>query len=144
MGEKWNKKTFIEQLRLKASREVTKVGVALCDFSELHADEVAWGSRSEHGTMIFKSKSDFGLIPLFTMTTRGTIRFHVNILREKGVPKPILRDFVIRLESNFLRDFDEANYPADESFDIADLFVTGAQIEKFQNCVEGVAYRLRQ
>ena len=54
--------------------------------------------------MTYKSKSDFGLISLFQITSKGQIKFCLNVLRQKDVPKNIMRDFVIKLEANFLRD----------------------------------------
>ena len=141
---KWNKEKFIKELQTQASREVVKVSEGLCDFTERDADESAWGRGSEYGTLTYKSKSDFGLISLFQLTTRGQIKFQINNLRQKGVAKAILRDYLIKLESNFLRDYDERNYPSDSFEEISELFTTSAQLNKFITCIEGVSYRLRQ
>lgn len=141
---KWNKEKFIKELQTQASREVVKVSERLCDFTERDADESAWGRGSEYGTLTYKSKSDFGLISLFQLTTRGQIKFQINNLRQKGVAKAILRDYLIKLESNFLRDYDERNYPSDSFEEISELFTTSAQLNKFITCIEGVSYRLRQ
>ena len=141
---KWNKEKFIKELQTQASREVVKVSERLCDFTERDADESAWGRGSEYGTLTYKSKSDFGLISLFQLTTRGQIKFQINNLRQKGVAKAILRDYLIKLESNFLRDYDEQNYPSDSFEEISELFTTSAQLNKFITCIEGVSYRLRQ
>ncbi|HIC51777.1 MAG TPA: hypothetical protein EYO96_03880, partial [Candidatus Marinimicrobia bacterium] len=86
---KWNKEKFIKELQTQASREVVKVSERLCDFTERDADESAWGRGSEYGTLTYKSKSDFGLISLFQLTTRGQIKFQINNLRQKGVAKAI-------------------------------------------------------
>jgi len=141
---KWNKEKFIKELQTQASREVVKVSERLCDFTERDADESAWGRGSEYGTLTYKSKSDFGLISLFQLTTRGQIKCQINNLRQKGVAKAILRDYLIKLESNFLRDYDERNYPSDSFEEISELFTTSAQLNKFITCIEGVSYRLRQ
>lgn len=141
---KWNKEKFIKELQTQASREVVKVSERLCDFTERDADESAWGRGSEYGTLTYKSKSDFGLISLFQLTTRGQIKFQINNLRQKGVAKAILRDYLIKLESNFLRDYDERNYPSDSFEEVSELFTTSAQLNKFITCIEGVSYRLRQ
>ena len=141
---KWNKEKFIKELQTQASREVVKVSERLCDFTERDADESAWGRGSEYGTLTYKSKSDFGLISLFQLTTRGQIKFQINNLRQKGVAKAILRDYLIKLESNFLRDYDKQNYPSDSFEEISELFTTSAQLNKFITCIEGVSYRLRQ
>jgi len=124
---KWDKGKFLQELRKNTSREVAKVGEMLCEFSERDADEVSWGRGNEYGTMTYKSKSDFGLISLFQITTRGQIKFCLNVLRQKDVPKNIMRDFVIKLEANFLRDYDTVNFPIDSLENMAELFTTGAQ-----------------
>ena len=64
----------------------------------------------EYGTMSFRSKSDFGLVSLFQITSKAQIKFCVNLLRQKDVPKNIMRDYVIKLESNFIRDYDTVSY----------------------------------
>ncbi|MEE2876330.1 MAG: hypothetical protein VX822_00910 [Candidatus Neomarinimicrobiota bacterium] len=141
---KWDKTKFVSELRKKASREVAKIGESLCDFAEKDADEVSWGRGDEYGTMTYKSKSDFGLISVFQITSKGQIKFCLNLFRQKGVPKNILRDYLIKLESNFLRDYDPKNYPIDSLEDMGELFSTGAQLDKLIHCIEGIAYRLRQ
>lgn len=141
---KWNKDKFIKELQTQASREVVKVSERLCDFTERKADQSAWGRGAEYGTLTYKSESDFGLISLFQLTSRGQIKFQINNLRQKGVAKAILRDYLIKLESNFLRDYDEENYPTDSFEEISELFTTSAQLDKFITCIEGVSYRLRQ
>jgi len=141
---KWNKKAFLDDLKTNSTREVVKVGEILCSFIEHHADEAAWGRGKEVGTLTFKSKSDFGIVSLFQMTSRGHIKFNINALRQKGIPKPVLRDYLLKLESNFLKDYDPVNYPTDSYEDINELFNTSSQLEKFTQCIEGIAYRLRQ
>jgi hypothetical protein len=85
-----------------------------------------------------------GLISLFQISSKGCIRILINYLREKEVPKPAIRDFVLKLEANFLFDYDEESYPIDSFQDMDELFHTSAQVDKFINAVEGLAYRLRQ
>ena len=141
---KWDKTKFVSELRKNSSREVAKIGEALCGFAERDADEVSWGRGDEYGTMTYKSKSDFGLLSVFQITSKGQIKFCLNLFRQKEVPKNILRDYVIKLESNFLKDYDPVNYPIDSLEDMGELFTTGAQLDKLMNCIEGIAYRLRQ
>ncbi|MCH7732299.1 MAG: hypothetical protein IIB44_07250 [Candidatus Marinimicrobia bacterium] len=141
---RWSKETFLKDMRAKTSREITKIGAELCSFAEKNADEVSWGRGSEYGTISFKSKSDFGMLTLFLMTSKGYIKFLINNLRQREVPKVIIRDFLVKLESNFLRDYDKENYPVDTFEDMSELFNTMSQVEKFKQCIEGVAYRLRQ
>ena len=141
---KWDKTKFVSELRKNSSREVAKIGEALCDFAKKDADEVSWGRGDEYGTMTYKSKSDFGLLSVFQITSKGQIKFCLNLFRQKDVPKNILRDYVIKLESNFLKDYDPVNYPIDSLEDMGELFTTGAQLDKLMNCIEGIAYRLRQ
>jgi hypothetical protein len=81
---------------------------------------------------------------VFQITSKGQIKFCLNLFRQKDVPKNILRDYVIKLESNFLKDYDPVNYPIDSLEDMGELFTTGAQLDKLMNCIEGIAYRLRQ
>jgi len=40
---KWNKNRFTDHMMENCSREVAKVGNAIIDFSEKHADELSWG-----------------------------------------------------------------------------------------------------
>ena len=141
---KWDKTKFVSELRKNSSREVAKIGETLCNFTERDADEASWGRGDEYGTMTYKSKSDFGLLSVFQITSKGQIKFCLNLFRQKDVPKNILRDYVIKLESNFLRDYDPVNYPIDSLEDMGELFTTGAQLDKLMNCIEGIAYRLRQ
>lgn len=141
---KWEKSNFLEDLRTHTSREIAHIGEEICNFSEDEADEVTWGRGAEYGTMSFRSKSDFGLVSLFQITSKAQIKFCVNLLRQKDVPKNIMRDYVIKLESNFIRDYDKLNYPVDTFEDMNDLFTTHSQVDKLKQCIEGIAYRLRQ
>ena len=126
------------------SREVAKIGNAIIDFSEKYADEVSWGRGNDHGTLTFRCNSDFGVLPLFHMTSEGTLNIQVNFLRSKGVPRQILLDVVRKLESNFLREYDAVMYDVDTFEPISELFFTSSQVDKFLNTMEGCCYRLRQ
>ena len=141
---RWNRAKFLENLRANASREVVRIGEQLCDFIESHADEVAWGRGKEYGTVTFRSNSDVGLVSLFQITSRGNIKFQLNRLRQKDIPRPVIRDYLLKLESNFLKDYDEESYPTDSFDDMNELFNTSAQVDRFTQCIEGIAYRLRQ
>ncbi len=140
----WNKKTFTEELRKNCSREVTKVGIELIKFSEKYAANITWGRGSDKGTLTFRSEYDQGLIPLFHLSSDGKINLLINFLRSKEIPKQVIRDIVLKLESNFLRDYDEELYPSDIFENIDDLFHTKAQLDKFLKTIEGVVYRLKQ
>ena len=126
------------------SREVAKIGNAIIDFSEKYADEVSWGRGNDHGTLTFRCNSDFGVLPLFHMTSEGTLNIQVNFLRSKGVPRQVLLDVVRKLESNFLREYDAVMYDVDTFEPISELFFTSSQVDKFLNTMEGCCYRLRQ
>ena len=52
--------------------------------------------------------------------------------------------FVIKLESNFLMDYDEDGYPSDVFVSMEDLFHTQSQVDKFIKTMEGATYRLKQ
>jgi hypothetical protein len=141
---KWDKNRFTEHMTENCSREVAKIGNAIIDFSEKHADEVSWGRGNDHGTLTFRCNSDFGVLPLFHMTSEGTLNIQVNFLRSKGVPRQVLLDVVRKLESNFLREYDAVMYDVDTFEPINELFFTSSQVDKFLNTMEGCCYRLRQ
>ncbi len=141
---KWDKESFIEDMRGKCSREIAKIGLTIIEFAEKNADEISWGRGVEHGTLTFRCRSDFGIVPIFHMTSNGTIKVQINFLRHKGVPKQVIRDMVMKMESNFLREYDEVNHPVDTFEPMEELFHTSFQVEKFLNTVEGCCYRLRQ
>lgn len=131
-------------MRANCSQEVAKVGNAIIEFSEKHSDEISWGRGSDHGTLTFRCNSDFGVLPLFHMTSEGMLNIQINFLRSKGISKQIMLDMVRKLESNFLRDYDEIVYDVDTFEPIEELFYTSTQVEKFLNTMEGCCYRLRQ
>jgi len=140
----WNKKTFTEDLRTNCTREVAKVGIELIEFSEKYADNITWGRGSDKGTLTFRCESDTGLIPLFHLTTDGKLNLLINFLRTKDIPKQVIRDMTLKLESNLLRDYDEEMYPSDIFENVGDLFHTKTQLEKFLKTLEGAVYRLKQ
>ena len=78
------------------------------------------------------------------MTSNGQLNFQINFLREKELPKQVLRDMIVKMEANFLRDYDEGSYPADSYEEMEYLFHTSTQVEKFLSTMEGVVYRLKQ
>ncbi len=140
----WDKKLFTEHLREQCTREVAKVGVAIIEFAEKFADDISWGRGTEHGTLTFRCNTDIGPLPLFHMTSSGQLNLQINFMRSKDIPPMVLRDVVLKLESNFLRDYDEIEYPSDVFVSIEDLFHTENQLEKFLKTMEGATYRLRQ
>ena len=56
----------------------------------------------------------------------------------------VLRDIVLKLESNFLRDYNVDEYPSDIFVPMDELFYTESQVEKFLKTMEGCTYRLKQ
>ena len=78
------------------------------------------------------------------MTSNGQLNLQINFMRNKDIPPMVLRDVVLKLESNFIRDYDEIEYPSDVFVPIVDLFHTENQLEKFLKTMEGATYRLRQ
>ena len=140
----WNKKTFTEHLRKNCKREVDNVGIALIAFSEKYADNITWGRGSDKGTLTFRCESDSGLIPLFHLTSDGKLNLLINFFRSKEIPKQVIRDIILKLESNFMRDYDEEMYPSDIFENIDDLFHTKTQLDKFLKTMEGAVYRLKQ
>ena len=74
--KKWNKDTFLSKLKSICNSNVSNVVVDLINFSESDADTITWGRGDGYGTMTFKCKSqDYGVIPLFHITTNGQIKF---------------------------------------------------------------------
>ena len=141
---KWNKQKFISDLEEKCSREVVKITTQIIDFSEKHSEHLSWGRGEEHGTMTFRCFSDMGLLPLFHINSDGNINLQINFLRNKEIPKMVLRDMVVKLESNLLREYDTEMYPVDSFEPVEDLFNTKSQVIKFLKTIEGCVYRLKQ
>ena len=141
---KWNKELFVEDLRNSCSREIAKIAERIIEFSEEFASEISWGRGDEHGTCTFRCNSDFGVLPLFHMTSNGQLNLQINFLREKELPKQVIRDMMVKLEANFLRDYDEDSYPSDTYENMEYLFHTYTQVDKFLGTLEGVVYRLKQ
>ena len=106
----WDKKQFINHLREQCSREVAKIGVSIIEFSEKYADDISWGRGLDHGTLTYRCNTDVGTIPLFHMTSIGQLNLQINFMRNKEIPPMVIRDVVLKLESNFLRDYDEIEY----------------------------------
>ena len=140
----WNKDQFINHLREECSREIAKVGVSIIDFTERHADDISWGRGADHGTLTFRCQSDVGPLPLFHMTSTGQLNLQINFMRNKEIPPMVLRDIVLKLESNFLRDYNVNEYPSDIFVPMDELFYTESQVEKFLKTMEGCTYRLKQ
>jgi hypothetical protein len=123
---------------------VAKVGVSIIDFTEQHADDISWGRGGDHGTLTFRCNSDEGPLPLFHMTSTGQLNLQINFMRHKEIPPMVIRDMVLKLESNFLRDYNPVEYPSDVFVPIDELFHTENQVEKFLKTMEGCTYRLKQ
>ena len=141
---KWSKQSFISDLEEKCSREVVKTIRKIIDFSEKYSENLSWGRGEVHGTMTFRCMSDMGLLPLFHINSDGNINLQINFLRNKNIPKMVLRDMVVKLESNLLREYDTEMYPIDSFEPVEDLFNTKSQVIKFLKTIEGCVYRLKQ
>ena len=98
----WDKSSFIEHMRDNCSREIAKIGEAIIEFSEKHGSDISWGRGSEYGTMTFRCEFDEGHLPLFHITSTGQLNLQINFMRSKEIPPMVIRDVVIKLESNFL------------------------------------------
>ena len=142
---KWNQDTFILKAKEKCQTRISNIIVDLVKFSESEADIINWGRGEGYGTMTFKCKSiDFGILPLFHLTSNGHIKFPLNYLKLKINKKEIIKDFQLKLESNFMMYFDEDKYPNDIYLSIDDLFVMQVEVDKFILAVQGVSARLHQ
>ncbi len=140
----WNKDTFIEDMRQNCSREIAKIGVSIIEFAEKNGEDLSWGRGNDHGTLTYRCGSDIGPVPLFHMTSNGQLNLQINFMRSKEIPPMVLRDMVIKLESNFLRDYNEMDYPSDVFEPMDEMFHTQSQVDKFIKTVEGCTYRLKQ
>ena len=95
--------------------------------------------------MSFKCKTDdYGVVPLFNLTTNGLIKFQMNYLRGKITKKEIVRDYQLKLESNFMMDFDTDEYPSDVYHELDELFNIRYEVDRFQEAIEGMSARLKQ
>ena len=142
---KWNKENFIKTVKTNCFGHTSNVIVDLVNFSESTADNLSWGKGENCGTMTYKCKSeDYGLIPLFNLTTNGKIKFHINYLRDKVESMEIVKDYQLKLESNFMMDFDSLEYPSDLSHKIEDLFNLKTEVDRFQADISGISARLKQ
>ena len=76
---KWDKNTFIEKAKDTCYPHISNILIDLVNFADNFADTISWGKGRDCGMMIYKCKSDdFGMVPLFHLTTRGQIKFHLN------------------------------------------------------------------
>ena len=141
---KWSKKTFIEHLNKSCENDVAMNCIELVNFSEKKSDEISWGSGEDFGTMTFRCDSDYGLLPLFRLSSNGKINLQLNFLRGKNLHKQVLDDMIIKFESNFLREYDPDSYPSDSYEPVEDLICTHNQLETFMKTIEGCTYRLKQ
>jgi len=142
---KWDKTTFISSIKDNCEPRVQTTILDLIRFAEQNADQVSWGRGEGYGTMTFKCKSDdYGIIPLFHITTNGQIKFQLNYLRQKCRKKEILRDYQLKLESNFMMDFGESYYPSDIYHLMGEMFTIRTEVNKFVQTIQNIAHRLRQ
>ena len=142
---KWSKLTFINSTKEKCPPRIQGIVLDLVRFAEADADQISWGRGEGYGTMTYKCKSsDFGIIPLFHLTTNGQIKIPLNLLRQKVQKKEVISDFQLKLESNFMMYFDEDVQPSDVFFNIDDLFLMKADIDRFIFTIQGISARLYQ
>ena len=109
----WSKESFINHINETCENDIVIICLDLIDFSEKTSDELSWGTGDDFGTMTYRCNSDYGILPLFRLSSNGKINLQINFLRSKNIHKQVLQDIIIKLESNFLRDYDEESYPSD-------------------------------
>tara|TARA_Y100000590_G_scaffold166155_1_gene190229 strand:+ start:885 stop:1319 length:435 start_codon:yes stop_codon:yes gene_type:complete len=142
---KWNKEIFLKTVKSNCEIRIANTITELVKFTELNADSISWGRGEGYGTMTYKCKSiDYGVLPLFHLTSNGQIKFPLNYLKSKIQKKEIHRDFQLKLESNFMMYFDEDVYPSDIFFTIDELFVMKVELDRFMSAISGVSARLHQ
>ena len=142
---KWDQSSFEESVKNNCKAHTSNVIIDLIKFAETNSGITSWGRGEGYGTMTYKCNSDdYGIVPLFLLTTNGQIKFQLNYLRNKVRGKEILRDYQLKLESNFMLDFGEAYYPSDIYHKMGDIFTIRTEVEKFVQTIQGIAHRLRQ
>ena len=142
---KWTKNTFIKTTKNNCLSHVSMIMLDLIKFSEDNADQIVWGSGDHYGTMTYKCKSmDHGFIPLFYITTQGRMKISINLLRSKVSQPEIIKDFQLKLESNFLMDFDSEDYPSDIYHSLEDLFTMRSEVNRFTTTIQSISARLHQ
>ena len=95
--------------------------------------------------MRFKCKTDdFGVLPLFEVTTNGQINFLINSLRSKVRKREILRAYQLKLESNFMIDFSPEFYPSDVYHEVDDVFTIKHDVDKFVDTFQTISDRFHQ
>ena len=142
---KWDKNTFIKATKDSCEPHISNTVLELVKCAEISADIVQWGRGTGHGTMRCKCKTDdYGVLALFEITTKGQINFLLNALRSKVRKKEILRDYQLKLESNFMIDFDEEEYTSDIYHNIDEVFTIKQEVDKFVNTIQGITDRLHQ
>ena len=142
---KWNKDTFVQTTKKKCEPRISNIILALVNFTVKEADLVSWGRGEGHGTMTYKCKScDFGILPIFHLTTNGQIKFPLNLLRQKIQKKEIISDFQLKLESNFMIDFSPEFYPSDIYHQVDDMFTIKHDVDKFVETIQAISDRLHQ
>ena len=142
---KWNQDLFIKTVKEQCQTRISNIVVELVKFAETDADVISWGRGEGYGTMTFKCKSfDYGVLPLFHLTSNGQIKFPLNFLRQKITKKEIVNDYQLKLESNFMMYFDDEMYPTDIYYTIDELFVMQIEVKKFILTIQGISARLHQ
>ncbi len=142
---KWNQDLFIKTVKEQCQTRISNIVVELVKFAETDADVISWGRGEGYGTMTFKCKSfDYGILPLFHLTSNGQIKFPLNLLRQKITKKEIVNDYQLKLESNFMMYFDDEMYPTDIYYTIDELFVMQIEVKKFILTIQGISARLHQ
>ena len=141
---KWSKKTFIEHINQSCENDVAINCLQLIKKKKKNSDEITWGTGDGCGTMTFRCHSDYGVLPLFRLSSNGKIDLQLNFLRGKNLHRQILQDMVVKLESNFLRKYDPESYPSDSYEALEDLICTQNQLDTFIKTIEGCIYRLKQ
>ena len=136
---------FIKKAKSECAAHISNVILDLVKFTEEHADITQFGKGDGQGTMRFKCKTDdFGILPLFEITTNGQINFLINSLRSKVKKREILRAYQLKLESNFMIDFSTEFYPSDIYEQIDNVFTIKHDVDKFLETIQAISDRLHQ
>ena len=78
--------------------------------------------------------------PVFRKTPNGDNIAYCSKCGNQEFPN----DYQLKLESNFMIDFDEEGYASDIYHNIDDVFTIKQEVDKFINTIQGIADRLHQ
>lgn len=136
----WNKDEFLKDARNKIKDENTfNILSELYDFTEKSADKLDFGTGSDSGSITYKFEDDRakrGLVSIYTIWSRGTIRFRFDNMK-KRIGEKNVRLYFNKLKNvippkNWNEKMLNTNGPA---FFLSEIFKDKKTIELFKNTI---------